>query len=280
MIQWGVDDNEKSRFSLFYSLWWPMETTLWLVFSYALLTAICTGLGALPFAFVRKLSKKRNGRANAVAAWLMLAASFGLIYEGLRQDIVYSIAGYDIQAWLWWIVLWLLTGLLFIVLADRFLDTHEVSRGELSSANAKKILLIVGVMTVHSFAEGVAIGVGFGPSVSFGIFIALALAIHNIPEWLAISLVMVPRGTPWRKAALRSIFSSLPQPLMAIPAFLFVNAFQPFLPIWLWFAAWAMIWMAISELLPDALDDVPKETVATIITIAITVMIVFQSLIG
>lgn len=257
-----------------------METSLWMIFGYALITALCTWLWALPFAFVKKLSKKRNGRANAIAAWLMLAASFWLIYEWLQLDMIYQVFWQDLQAGTWWIVIWLLSWLVFIVLSDRFLSNNEVSWGDLPSASAKKILLILWVMTVHSFAEWVAIGVWFWPSVSFGVFIALALAIHNIPEWLAISLVMVPRGTPRRKAWLRSIFSSLPQPLMAIPAFLFVHTFEPFLPIWLGFAAGAMIWMALSELLPDALNDIPKETVATIATIAITAMVLFQALVG
>jgi zinc transporter ZupT len=78
-------------------------------------------------------------------------------------------------------------------------------------------------------------------------------AVHNIPEGLAISLVLVPRGvTVWR-AALWSIFSSLPQPLLAVPAFVFVEAFGASLPIGLGFAGGAMVWMVLTEVAPGFL---------------------------
>lgn len=55
-----------------------------------------------------------------------------------------------------------------------------------------------------------------------------------------------------RGAAGWSVFSSLPQPLMAVPAFLFVETFQTLLPFGLGFAAGAMLWMVAAELVPDA----------------------------
>lgn len=59
------------------------------VFLYSLFTAVCTGLGALAFAGQKTFSKSFAGKANAIAASLMLAASFGLIYEGLAsRDVI------------------------------------------------------------------------------------------------------------------------------------------------------------------------------------------------
>lgn len=266
-----------------------MQTPLIEVVFYATITAVCTWLGALPFLFKKKLSKTWVAKANAIAAALMIAASFGLIYEGINLDPA-ILDGYEnaLPNSLWgitretrWVVAGVLWGLAFIVACDGILEKYDdLQVYNMSVADAKKTLLIIAIMTLHSFTEGVAIGVSFTPSESFGIFIALALALHNIPEGLAISTVMVPRWVKWWKAGLWSVFSSLPQPIMAVPAFLFVQYFAPFLPFWLGFAAGAMLWMSLSELLPDALDDAPNGVVATIATIWIIAMILFQQILG
>jgi zinc transporter, ZIP family len=238
------------------------------VFLFALLTAVATGLGAVPFAFAKHPTRRWLGVSNAVAAGLMLAASFGLIYEGMNYGPLRALAG-------------ALLGLVFIVVARRSLrqEEHPAVFASMSGFDARKALLIVGVMTIHSFTEGVGIGVSFGGGQALGLFISLALAVHNIPEGLAISLVLVPRGVGWVRAAFWSIFSSLPQPLMAVPAFFFIEVFRPLLPYGLGFAAGAMIWMVFSELVPDALDETSSNLVALVITVSVVAMVAFQVLI-
>jgi zinc transporter ZupT len=172
-------------------------------------------------------------------------------------------------------------GLAFILLTRRLLQQEEphLSFAKMESFDARKALLIVGVMTLHSFTEGVGVGVSFGGGEAFGLFISLAIAVHNIPEGLAISLVLVPRGVSVGHAALWSIFSSLPQPLMAVPAFLFVGFFEPLLAVGLGFAGGAMIWMVFSELIPDALEEASSNFVAVVITFSVAAMVTFQFLI-
>lgn len=245
-----------------------LESDVFGVFLYALLTAVATGLGALPFVFVQQMSRRWLGISNAIAAGLMGAASWGLIYEGLNYSMPRTVLG-------------ILLGLAFIVGSRALLgEEGEVEWGEMQGAKALKVVLILGVMTLHSFTEGVGVGVSFGGGDALGIYISLAIAVHNIPEGLAISLVMVPRGTSVWKAAGWSVFSSLPQPLMAVPAFLFVDAFQPLLPVGLGFAAGAMIWMIFSELVPDALEDATSNTVAIAVVLSVAAMIAFQQLVG
>ena len=241
-----------------------MSESILTVFFYASLTALATGLGALPFLFFRKVSRKWLGYSNAVAGGLMLTASFTLVFEGLHYG-------------LWKTVFGILLGLVFILFSDSWLGKQDgLSISNLKGADARKAILIIGVMTVHSFTEGVGVGVSFGGDAGLGIFITAAIAIHNIPEGLAISLVLIPRGMRVFTTALYCIFSSLPQPVMAVPSYLFVESFRPVLPVGLGFAAGAMIWMVFSEIIPEANEQASTKRIGVIIAISVVIMIIFQ----
>lgn len=241
-----------------------LETSLLTVFIAALITAITTGLGALPLAFARRVPVHWLGIGAAVASGLMLAASHSLIDEASAIAPWRGLTG-------------LVTGLVLILLANAWIEHRGAPDvGELQGADARKALLIIGVMTAHSFAEGVGVGVAYGGGEALGVYITAAIAIHNVPEGLAIALVMVPRGTPVWKASGWAVFSSLPQPLMAVPSYVLVTAFQPFLPVGLGLAAGAMIWMVFAELLPDAGTHLTPARIGTVVVLAFAAMMGFQ----
>jgi zinc transporter ZupT len=233
------------------------------VFVYALMTALATGLGALPFALARAVSPAAVAYANAVASGLMLGASFGLVAEGTAHGAWQTIAG-------------VLAGVAFILWAERFLSRYDVQFGRARGAGARRMLLMVAVMTVHSFAEGVAVGVAFGAGATVAVAITVAIAVHNVPEGLAITAVLRPRGTSLAACAGWSVVSSLPQPVMAVPAFLFVEAFAPALPYGLGFAAGAMVFMVFVELLPEAYEQAQRGVVASLVSGTLVAMVVFQ----
>jgi zinc transporter ZupT len=246
-----------------------IPVNVWTVLIAAMITALSTGLGALPFFFFKEISRQWLGAANAMAAGLMLGASIGLVWEGHNYDLLRTVVG-------------VVVGLVLIIVAQRLIGDREEEFhiGAIEGADAIKMLLIVGVMTVHSFAEGVGVGVSYGGTASFGLFISAAIAVHNVPEGLAISLVLIPRGVSAWKAAGWSIFSSLPQPLMAVPAFLFVLVFRPFLPVGLGLAAGAMFYMVFTELLPEAFEDIAKPSAVGVLAVMTVAMLVFQAFIG
>lgn len=234
-----------------------------LVFLYGMITAATTALGALPFAFVRTVSNRVVAYANAIAAGLMLGACFQLVVEGSGYGQVQTGTG-------------ALLGVAFILATQRFLGRYEVEIDEVRGAGARRMVLIVVVMTVHSMAEGIAVGAGFGGGEELAILITAAIAVHNVPEGLAISAVLRPQGVSIARCAGWSFFSSLPQPLLAVPAFLFVDAVRPALPYGLGFAAGAMIYMVLVELLPGAYEEARRPAVGLLVSSTLVGMIVLQ----
>ena len=96
-----------------------------------------------------------------------------------------------------------------MVRCERQVDVMNSHQVVFIGLNARKALLIMGVMTLHSFSEGIGIGVSFGGhgGESRGLLISTSLAIHNVPEGLAVSLVLVPKGLAFIHAFLWSIGS-------------------------------------------------------------------------
>ncbi len=240
-----------------------------LVFAYGLVTALATGLGALPFLMVRRVSGRMVGRLNAVASGLMLGASFGLLAEGTLFGGWQTFSGG-------------LLGILFILATNRFLRGRHAHPGTGSGREdgLRRMVLIVTVMTVHSLAEGVAIGASFGGGMALATFITVAIAVHNIPEGVAISAVLRSNGVSVPRCAGWSIVSSLPQPVMAVPAFLFVEAFAPALPYGIGFAAGAMVFMVLLEILPEAYGKGSAREIGTLTTLSMIAMMLFQKLVA
>lgn len=234
-----------------------------LVLLLALITALATALGALPFAFVSQISPKVQTRAHALSAGLMLGACFGLAAEGSSQGAWQTMAGAG-------------AGVGFILVVNRLLERVGASLAPVSRGGGRRALLVLVVMTAHSTAEGVAIGVGFGGGETLALAITLAIAIHNIPEGLAITAVLRPSGASLARCAGWSAFSSLPQPALAVPAFWFVELFQTALPYGLGFAAGAMAFLVLQELLPEAYRHGAASAVALLVSISLVLMVLFQ----
>ena len=244
------------------------EINLLTVFIAAMLTALATGLGALPFAIIpNKINKLWLGYANAMAAGLMLAASFALVIEGYNFGSLKTLLG-------------MLIGVIFVVLGEKLLQGEETPDfNDIKKLGARQGFLIIAIMTIHSAAEGIGLGVAFGGGQDLGWFATIAIGIHNIPEGLAIALVCIPKGMRVRTAVLWSIFSSLPQPLLAVPSFMFVQVLQPLLPIGLGVAAGAMFWMVFAEILPESNENAPAKEGGVIVTVSIIIMLAMQALI-
>ena len=223
---------------------------------------IATGLGAVPFFFIKSPSKALSGICNAMACGVMIAASFDLIHEGQVYDGFTTVIG-------------LLLGVGFTyIMQKKFSNSSNIKFSDLTGLNAKKAIMIVGIMAVHSVGEGAGVGVSFagGNGWTKGALITFAIAVHNIPEGLAVALVLVSRGVSTFKAMLWATFTSIPQPLLAVPAFVFVDTFRSLLPLALGFAAGCMIYVVFAELIPDAYEDISSRSMAIWTTVSAAIL--------
>ena len=239
-----------------------------LVFVAGLITALATGIGAFPFFFLDDVSERLQVGLWGLASGIMVSASlFGLVMEGLAEadgqfDVYLMLGG-------------LLAGVVLVVVANRVISDHHFDSKDFEEADFQKLVLILGILTVHSFPEGVAVGVSFAElnlagGLTFGpfvvpilaIFMTVAISIHNVPEGLAISIPMRAMDvSKWRMVG-AAVFSSLPQPIGAVVAFVFVRWAQEFLPFGFGFAAGAMIYLVATEFVPEALEtgaDLPGD---------------------
>ncbi|AOV95432.1 transporter [Nanohaloarchaea archaeon SG9] len=238
---------------------------LFIVFIAGLITDLATGLGAVPFFFVKEFSKRLLVGMWGLASGIMLAASFlGLLPEGLAAAQEYPLFNSPYLA----VGIGLAFGVALVVVAQRIVDEVELDPGTFEERDFKKMVLILGVLTVHSFPEGVAIGVSFAemglgsgiPILGFAvpaiaITMTIAISIHNIPEGIAISIPFKASGVSNWKTMGAAIFSSVPQPIGAVIAFIFVREARMFLPAGYGFAAGAMIYLVLTEFVEEAFEE-------------------------
>lgn len=226
------------------------------VFVAGFITALATGIGAVPFFFVAELSTRWNVGLWGLASGIMVSASLlGLVNEGIANGTILEV-GIGAAA-----------GVVLVVVAHKLIDGAEVSPKEYKEADYRKLILILGILTVHSFPEGVAVGVAFadlgleGGVTMLGvvvpvlaIFMTIAISIHNVPEGVAVSIPLRSLGASNWSLVWWSVFSSLPQPIGAVLAFYFVRIARDLLPYGFGFAAGAMVFLVVSEFIPEALE--------------------------
>ena len=238
-----------------------------IVFVAGLATALATGLGAIPFFFFDDISDRWNVALWGLASGIMVSASlFGLIQEGLAV-----VDGTAVDAAVA-IGPGLLAGVALVVLGHEVLEGADLDPKQYEEADFKKLVLILGILTVHSFPEGVAVGVSFAElgldavpgsetlAVAgltlpvLAVFMTVAISIHNVPEGVAISIPLRAMDVSEWRMVWWAVFSSLPQPIGAVIAYYFVTLARQFLPFGFGFAAGAMVYLVLTEFIPEALD--------------------------
>jgi len=237
------------------------------VFIAGLITALATGLGALPFFVFAEISTRWNVALWGLASGIMVSASvFGLVMEGLSV-----VDGGALDAALA-IGPGVLAGIVLVILGHEALEGADIDPQQYEQADFTRLVLILGILTVHSFPEGVAVGVSFaelgladiasGEAVTvagltlpvLAVCMTVAISIHNVPEGMAVSIPLRSMGVSEWRMVWWAVFSSLPQPVGAVTAYYFVTLAEQFLPVGFGFAAGAMVYLVRTEFIPEALD--------------------------
>ncbi len=247
---------------------------LLITFVAAALADVSMAFGVAPFFFLKSMSKGVAGTLSAAAGGMMAAASLvQLVGEGLERAP-------GLQTWE--VAAGLAVGAFFYSAAAQWVKAHEdFDMLALRKTGGAKSLMIVAAMTVHSLPEGVAIGVAFGSQEEgLGIAVVSALAVHNIPEAIAITLALRAQGVSTWSCMGWAMLTSLPQPLAAPLAAWLIWLFEPLLPFGMGFAAGAMMFLVVDDLLPDALESTGRTRTAAAFMAGVVAMIILGRLVG
>lgn len=239
-----------------------MDPTL-TVLVYSSLAAGAAALGALPLILRERLPLAWIGWANALAAGLMLGAAYALMVAGLDRAPARGAAG-------------ALLGIGFVFSTHAASGTGDLDLNRLDETSPTYGYQVLLVNTLHSAAEGVAIGAAMAVSLPFGSFVALAIAVHNVPEATVLSAILTSRGVRLRDAASLSVAANVSQILLAIVTFAIVSAAPSVLPWALGFAVGALIYLVMAELLPECYRQAGRTSIA-VVTIVAMGMVVWLS---
>jgi ZIP family zinc transporter len=209
-------------------------------------TWLLTFLGALPVLFVRRVNRSlMDGMMGAAAGIMVAAACWSLLVPALEAGGVgRSLLGLGLGAAAIW-------GL------DRMIphlhpEFPDEAATEGPSVAWKRTRLLIAAITIHNLPEGLAVGLGFGRGdLGRAIVLALGIGIQNIPEGLAIALPLRRDGMSRGKALWYGQLSAIIEPVAAVAGALFVGISAQALPYGLAFAAGAMLYVVVEELLPE-----------------------------
>jgi ZIP family zinc transporter len=141
------------------------------------------------------------------------------------------------------------------------------------------LLLAIGI-ALHNLPEGIAVGAGYMHNPRFGLFIALAIMLHNIPEGIATALPLCKAGV-CRSDALRVAFlSGLAEPIGAVLSSLFLEQFRQLVPGALAFAGGVMVFITLDELIPAAREHGHQHYVAGGIIVGSIFVFILSGVLG
>jgi zinc transporter ZupT len=233
--------------------------------------AVVGALGSLPFSLPRAPSRAVVGGAYALASGLMLGAGYLLVSRGLDRTTVPVLLGAGLGV--------AYTHAIRVYSGLEDLETGLAECGATDAALAPGVEVGYKVLlqsALHSAAEGLAIGLAMVLELRLGVFLALALAVHNVAESMALTEILRRRGMTVSEAAGLCVVAKITQPLLALAAFALAPVMTTWLPAALGFAAGCLVFLVLTELLPASYRRTPKLPVGVMVSTTAGAMLLFE----
>ena len=241
-----------------------------------LFTYLLTALGSSIVFFFKNISKNIMDAMLGFAAGVMTAASF----FSLLSPAIEHAESLNMTPWII-ISIGFFSGGLLLFLSDKIFN-------KLLSKQNKRILMLVSSITIHNIPEGLAVGIAFG-SVYYGLtgattisalMLAIGIGLQNFPEGSAVAIPLRRDGMSRSKSFFYGQLSAIVEPIFGVLGAILVLKARILLPFFLSFAAGAMIYVVVSELIPERQSNENKEVMAIFTIIGFTIMMILDVALG
>jgi ZIP family zinc transporter len=238
-----------------------------------------TVIGASVVFIFKKVNKNIMDTLLAISAGIMLAASFFSLLE--------PAIAMDNSSW-FTIFLGFFIGGVFLYVGDQLLDLLSNRKINNSGFSFKKCAMLFTSITLHNIPEGLVIGVAFGAvayntdstSLISALTLTLGIALQNFPEGSAISLPLRREGLSRWKSFVFAVLSGIVEPIFSVIGIILIMKIKIILPFILSFAAGAMIFVILMELIPESQYNQKKDLMALFTMLGFSIMMILEITLG
>lgn len=242
-----------------------------------------TMLGAAVVFFFKYIKKGIMDALLGFSAGVMIAASFwSLLSPAIEMA--------DNLNMISWLVVFggFFSGGILLFFGDKFCNLLMKRRRRENSNKIKRCLMLIFSITLHNIPEGLVVGVAFGSlfysipgtSLMSAITLALGIGLQNFPEGSAVSLPLRREGFSRFKSFFYGQLSGFVEPIFAVIGALLVLKIQLLLPFLLSFAAGAMIYVVVEELIPESQTNERKDLISLFTLAGFSIMMVLDIALG
>lgn len=258
-----------------------MKDIIFLTFIATLFTFTITTLGSALVFFFKKVNKNFLDAMLGFSAGIMIAASF----FSLLNPAISMAKNLNMTTWIVLLIGFTLGGIL-LYLTSLIFDRKLSKKNK--KLNLKRCIMLFLSITIHNIPEGMAIGVAFastiynieGATIEAAIILALGIGIQNFPEGSAVSLPLRREGMSRIKSFVFGSLSGLVEIFAGLIGAILVMMIRNILPYLLSFAAGAMIYVVVEELIPESQTNKNKDIMTMFTLIGFSIMMILDVALG